>query len=155
MKRYSTSRRRPLTKAQLLPMPASQVRRLQLKHHVALATLRTGHGDVAQLGTLITVVQVTYLLDVRSGTPSSVNDVSFYRRAECALERCVARAKAGAPIALTDDERAAIEPVLALHDSQLAAMPTHRYLDAWEELQRLGPTRSPIRVTEYSDRTKS
>jgi len=41
------------------------------------------------------------------------------------------------------DERAAIEPILEAHDAQLAPTPTHRYLEAWELLQRLGPARSP------------
>ncbi|NIF43291.1 hypothetical protein F3J14_20835 [Burkholderia sp. Tr-862] len=46
------------------------------------------------------------------------------------------------------DERAAIEPILEAHDAQLAPTPTHRYLEAWELLQRLGPARSPIRVAD-------
>lgn len=51
MRKATSRNRRPLTRAQLLPIPAAELRRIQLKHHVALAALRNANDDVAQLAT--------------------------------------------------------------------------------------------------------
>lgn len=52
--------------------------------------------------------------------------------------------------ALVDDEVADVERVLVVHDEQLAAVPKHRYLAAWDRLQRFvnGARRSPIAKVE-------
>lgn len=128
--RKATSRtRRPLTRAQLLPIPAAELRRIQLKHHLALAALRDAHADVAQLATLLNAIYLAYFLDPADPAP--------YRRAETALQDCADRAARGEPGALTDLERAAVEHVLARLDVQLAAVPMHRYVAAFERLQRV------------------
>ncbi|RQR51436.1 hypothetical protein DIE19_29465 [Burkholderia sp. Bp9126] len=36
--------RRPRSKAELLPLPAALVRDISLENHLALATIRAGHG---------------------------------------------------------------------------------------------------------------
>ena len=41
----ATAGRAPLTKAMRLPLPESRVLAPSLENHLALATLRTGHGD--------------------------------------------------------------------------------------------------------------
>ncbi|WP_420213443.1 hypothetical protein ACN8ZM_40230 (plasmid) [Burkholderia aenigmatica] len=90
-----------MTRAQLLPLPPAELRRIQLKHHVALAALRGGQADVAQLATLMNAIYLTYFLDRTDPAPP--------RRAEAAVNQCVARAERGEPWAVTDLERAAIE----------------------------------------------
>ncbi|HHV7521244.1 TPA: hypothetical protein ACUNF5_002725 [Burkholderia orbicola] len=128
--RKATSRgRRPLTKAQLLPIPAAELRRIQLKHHVALAALRDANDDVAQLATLLNAIYLAYFLDSAEPGP--------YRRAEAALQDCADRAARDESSALTDLERASVEHVLARLDAQLAAVPMHRYVAAFEQLQRV------------------
>lgn len=128
--RKATSRgRRPLTKAQLLPIPTAELRRIQLKHHVALAALRDANDDVAQLATLFNAIYLAYFLDPIDPGP--------YRQAEAALQDCADRAERGEPSTLTDLERAAVEHVLARLDAQLAAVPMHRYVAAFEQLQRI------------------
>ena len=74
MRKHSTLRRRPLTKAQLLPLPAEQIRRLALKHHLALAALCEGRGDVDAIVTLSNVLALAVCL-------SADGDAEPYRRA--------------------------------------------------------------------------
>ncbi|RQU98519.1 hypothetical protein DF047_37075 [Burkholderia cenocepacia] len=126
MRKVSSRGRRPLTRAQLLPIPAAELRRIQLKHHVALATLRDAGNNIAQLATLLNAVYLAYFLDP--------TEPEQYRRAEAAINDCADRTE---PMALTDLERAAVEPVLARLDTQLAAVPMHRYVAAFERLQRV------------------
>ncbi|KVG51722.1 hypothetical protein WJ33_11155 [Burkholderia ubonensis] len=140
--RKATSRsRRPLTKTQLLPLPAEQARRLSLKHHLALAVLRDGRGDVETVATLVNMLHLAYFLRVIGDT-----ELDRYRRAEAALDACVARAERGEPWSLTADERTSLEQLVTTHDAQLATVPVHRYLDAWDCVQRVivPGGRSPI-----------
>ncbi|MBJ9672428.1 hypothetical protein I5693_33230 [Burkholderia cenocepacia] len=129
MRKATSRNRRPLTKAQLLPIPAAELRRIQLKHHVALAALRDANDDVAQVATLLNAIYLAYFLDPAEPGP--------YRRAETALQDCADRAARGESSVLTDLERAAVEYVLAHLDAQLAAVPMHRYIAAFERLQRV------------------
>lgn len=51
---------------------------------------------------------------------------------------------------LPEHEAADVERVLVVHDEQLAAIAKHRYLAAWDRLQRLvtGTRCSPIPVRQ-------
>lgn len=129
MRKATSRNRRPLAKAQLLPIPAAELRRIQLKHHLALAALRDAHADVAQLATLLNAIYLAYFLDPADPAPC--------RRAEAAIHDCIDRAERGGPSVLTDHERAAVEHVLARLDAQLPAVPMHRYVAAFEQLQRV------------------
>ncbi|WP_174985353.1 hypothetical protein [Burkholderia lata] len=129
MRKHSTLGRRRLTKAQLLPLPADQVRRLSLKHHLALAALSAGRGDVDAIVTLSNVLELSICL-------GAGDEVESYRHAEAALDQCVARAGRGEPWTLTDVERAALERLAIIHDAQLAVAPAHRYLGALEHVSR-------------------
>lgn len=128
MRKATFRNRRPLTKAKLLPIPAAELRRIQLKHHLALAALRDAHADVAQLATLLNAIYLAYFLDPVDPEPC--------RRAEAAIHDCIDRAERGGPSVLSDLERAAVEHALARLDAQLAAVPMHRYVAAFEQLQR-------------------
>ncbi len=121
MRKATSRNRRPLTRAQLLPIPTGELRRIQLKHHVALAALRDANDDVAQLATLLNAIYLAYFLDS--------TEAALYRRAEAALQDCADRAERG--------ESGALEHVLARLDAQLAAVPMHRYIAAFERLQRV------------------
>jgi len=129
MRKHSTLRRRPLTKAQLLPLPAEQIRRLALKHHLALAALCEGRGDVDAIVTLSNVLALAVCL-------SADGDAEPYRRAGTALAQCSARVEHGDPWTLTDSERMALKALVLIHDEQLSVVPVHRYLDALEQVQR-------------------
>jgi hypothetical protein len=124
MRKTTSRHRRPLTKAQLLPLPTVEVRRLSLKYHLALACLADGRGDVETLSTLSNVIELAQQLDASPDERFSA--------AQAALDACVARAELSAAITLTADEREAIATVIVHHDAQLARVPIHRYLSALE-----------------------
>lgn len=116
----------------LLPLPAAEVRRISLKNHLALAVLRDGRGAMEQLATLLNVVYIAYFLsDCRP------DDITPYTDAEAALNRCTRRAECGEPLTPDAGEATLLERVIAIHDAQLASVPAHRYLSAWEQLQRI------------------
>jgi hypothetical protein len=145
MTRSSTRGRRPLTKAILLPLATDHLRRLQLKHHLALAALRDGHGGVEPLGTLLNVLYLAFHLRDIAGDA----EIAFYRGVEVILDVYTARAESDDWM-LLDAERGALEQLLVVHDAQLAAVPMHRYLDAWEKVNRFAQAagRSPIPAAE-------
>jgi hypothetical protein len=134
-------RRRPLTKAMLLPLATDHVRNLQLKHHLALAALRDGHGGIELLGTLLNVLYLAYHLRDIAGDA----EVGFYRGVEVILQAYTARAISD-NWTLLDAERGMLEQLLVVHDAQLAAAPMHRYVDAWNKVNHLVQMagRSPI-----------
>lgn len=141
--------RAALTKEMLLPLSTEKVRSLSLEHHMALAVVRSGSGDCDQVICLLRVVYLAFFM--RSETESG-EDLDLYRRAEAVLDACVARAESGEVWTLQEDELADVERILIVHDEQLAAIPKHRYLAAWDRLQRFvtGGGRSPIPVAEFS-----
>ncbi|WP_232348326.1 hypothetical protein [Burkholderia pseudomallei] len=134
------------TKEMLLPLPTRKVRALSLENHLALATVRGGRGDLDQVSCLVRVVYLAFYL--RDATSAGA-DLDLYRRAETALNACVTRAEQGERCLLLDHELATIERLLVVHDEQLAAVPWHRYLDAWKRLQHyiVAGKGSPIAVT--------
>ncbi|WP_155741656.1 hypothetical protein [Burkholderia territorii] len=138
MRKHSTVRRRPLTKAQLLPLPVDQVRRLSLKHHLALALLCGGSGDIESIATLSNMLALAFYL-------RSADETELYRSADFALNQCIARAEGGKWI-LTDGERTALEALLRVHDEQLGAVPVHRYLKAREQVQHVGRLSAELTV---------
>ena len=135
--------RSALTKEMLLPLSTEKVRSLSLAHHLALAMVRSGNGDCDQVVSLLRVVYLAFFM--RSETESG-SDLDLYRRAEAVLDACIARAECGEPWMLHENEAADVERLLVVHDAQLAAVPKHRYLAAWDQLQRFvtGTRRSPI-----------
>lgn len=137
----------PLSKQMLLPLSTEKVRSLSLEHHMALAAVRSGSGDCDHVICLLRVVYLSFFM--RSETSSGA-DLGLYRRAESVLGASIARAESGEAWTLREDELADVERVLVVHDEQLAAIPRHRYLAAWDRLQRFvtGGGRSPIPVAE-------
>ncbi|WP_321791869.1 hypothetical protein [Burkholderia pyrrocinia] len=127
----------------LLPLSTEKVRALSLEHHMALAVIRSGSGNCDQVISLLRIVYLAFFM--RSETASG-SDLDLYRRAEAVLDASITRAERGGPWTLLADELANVERVLVVHDEQLAAIPKHRYLVAWDRLQRFvnGARQSPI-----------
>ncbi|WP_175804719.1 hypothetical protein [Burkholderia ambifaria] len=113
-----------------MPLPVDQVRRLSLKHHLALALLCDGSGGVESIATLSNMLALAFYL-------RSDGEVELYRSADSALNQCIARAERGDPWTLKDAERTALETLLLAHDKQLAAVPVHRYLEVLEKVQHV------------------
>jgi hypothetical protein len=122
-----------LSKEMLLPMSTERVRALSLEYHLALATVCAGRGDAEKVIHLFRTVYLAFLLrdDITSAA-----DIKLYRNAEAALDACFERGERGGGWLLLDREKGAVERVLVMHDNQLAAVRKHRYLAAWERLQR-------------------
>lgn len=137
MRKASPRTNRPLTKAQLLPLSTDHVHRLQLQHHLALAALVSGQGDVEQLSCLTSVLHLSYFLRDTGAPDESLIPLL---RADIALGACLERAARDESWSLTADEQSAIAQLLLAHDEQLASVRMHRYLDAWEKLQRANAT---------------
>lgn len=135
MSRKSTRRsgRQPLSKEMLLPLPHARTRALSLEHHLALATIARGHANVDLMVCLLKAVYTAFYL--RDESPADADDPEF-QRAEAALSRCIARAERGETWAMLDRDKADVERILVLHDEQLVAVPTHRYLTALDKLSR-------------------
>ncbi|WP_235995835.1 hypothetical protein [Burkholderia aenigmatica] len=132
-----------LTREMLLPLSTEKIRALSLENHLALATMRGGRGDLDQVSCLVRVVYLAFYL--REATSAGA-DFDLYRRAKAALDACVTRAEQGERCLLLDHELATVERILVVHDEQLAAIPWHRYLDAWKRLKHyiVAGKRSPI-----------
>ncbi|WP_053299222.1 hypothetical protein [Burkholderia multivorans] len=131
----------------LLPLSTAKVRALSLENHLAFAAVRVGRGESEQI---IYLLRVVYLAFYLGNEASSGTDLDLYRQAEAALEVCVERAERGEKWLLLDREQAAVERLLVVHDEQLAAVLKHRYLAAWDWLQRFVTStgHSPIPVEE-------
>ncbi|MGN3963884.1 hypothetical protein ACS0ZG_11290 [Burkholderia gladioli] len=127
----------------LLPLSTEKVQSLSLEHHMALAVVCSGNGNCDQVICLLRVVYLSFFM--RSETDSG-SDLGLYRRAEAVLEGCIARAERGEEWRLPEGELVGVERVLVVHDEQLAAISKHRYLSAWDRLQKFvtGARRSPM-----------
>ena len=124
---------RRLTKVELLPLSTADVKRLSLKHHLALAALRTGHADVDLIATLMNVVSLAFFL-----RPHDEADVSVYADAQTTLNCVVERMHANDGIRLLPAELEILERVVVQHDAQLASTPVFRLMEAWSQLGRNG-----------------
>ncbi|MBN3726323.1 hypothetical protein G3N92_19250 [Burkholderia sp. Ac-20379] len=159
-----------MNRSQLLPLPADYLRRVRLRHHIALASLRGAQAAPEQLALLLSTVQIAYLLRSPAAAalaalqaaeaaeavamgegggacdPRDIGDEAApYRRAERAIEQCYVRLSDGAADLLHDDERRELERLMTAFDARLATLPTQRYLDAQAELHHYVFTgRSPI-----------
>ncbi|KWE70433.1 hypothetical protein WL77_11490 [Burkholderia ubonensis] len=131
----------------LLPLSTEKVRALSLENHMALAVVRSGNGDCDQV---ICLLRVVYLAFFMRGETASGSDLDLYRRAEAVLDICIGRAERGEAWTLREDELADVERVLVVHDEQLAAVLKHRYLAAWDRLQRFVNSggQSPISTSD-------
>ncbi|HDR9757815.1 TPA: hypothetical protein QDC44_001937 [Burkholderia cepacia ATCC 25416] len=135
--------RRPLTKEMLLPLPLAKTRALSLEHHVALATIAQGHGNVDLMACLLKAVYTAFYL--REETLAGSDDGAF-RSAEAVLAQCVSQAERGEAWGVSGQDKSTLERILLLHDEQLASVPRHRYFAAIEKLHHfaLGGQLSPI-----------
>lgn len=104
---------------------------MSLENHLALAALRAGAGSHAQMVCLLRVVYLAWYL--REACPGV--DIDLFRQGERALEGCIARSVPSREWTLPAHEQDIVGQILTLHDAQLAVVPAHRYLRAWEQMQ--------------------
>ncbi|KWB20847.1 hypothetical protein WL32_17105 [Burkholderia cepacia] len=135
--------KRPRSKAELLPLPAALVRDISLENHLALATMRAGHGTAE---TMIALLRVLYLAYFAEEPDFSEADRALFLEVESVLSRSVDAAGSGQPWQLSDDALGAIERLLVRADVIIGGVPKYRYLDAWSKLSRFAESadQSPI-----------
>lgn len=128
----------------LLPLPVSRVRALSLENHLALAAMRSGHGN---LDVAMTLLRILYLTWFMRDTAGGEGNPDVFRDAEAAVTRSRIRADQHEGWTLEDTDHDLFAEILALHDQQLASMPSHRYTAAWDSLNRFlrNDDESPIR----------
>jgi len=103
-----------------------------LENHLAFAVVKSGMGDPDQVSRLLRVVYLAWFLRDASSTG---DDIELFRQGERALESCIERSVSSKEWTLDEREQDVVGQLLSLHDAQLAAVPSHRYLRAWERLQ--------------------
>jgi hypothetical protein len=126
-------RRRPLSRAMLLPLSASRRRELQIRHHIAFETLKRGQGKTAQIGALLNMLYVSFYLRQHAGE----TDPDMYRCAERALLDCAAAAEKGGDVVLSDEACTVMERLLGAYDRQLEVVPLYLCIDAWNRLSAM------------------
>ncbi|KAG8148459.1 hypothetical protein [Burkholderia catarinensis] len=130
-RRTSSKHRKVLTKTMLLPLSAAVAQRKSLEHHLALTTLKYGHGNLDVVGRLFRAIYVAYFVQDMT---SRISDLSNFRAAEAALSQCAVRGKRDDVWLLSDDGHSAIETILLLHDQQLATARSHTVASAQERI---------------------
>lgn len=134
---------RPRSKSELLPLPASLVRNISLENHLALATLRAGHGMAETMIALLRVLYLTYFV-VESDFSNA--DRELFLEVESALQQSIEAAGDGNDWHISESAIDAIERLLLRADTIVGSVPKFRYLEAWNKLSRFAESAdlSPI-----------
>lgn len=138
-------RRRPLTKALLLPMDCAAAREQSLKLHLALVACRGFHANGHLINELMRAVYLAYFLQ-RAGYGKHPSE--HFKIAECAVEVALAHAHETGEWRLAPEVMSDFEELIALYDTQLARAPLHAVLHAEAQLKEFlaGTANSPIVV---------
>lgn len=126
-----------------MPLPASTVRDISLANHLALATMRAGHGTAE---TAIDLLRVLYLAYFVVEVEISEADHELFLEAESVLQQSLEVAGNGQGGQMTEDAYKTIERFLLRADAILGNVPKFRYLEAWNKLCHFAESadRSPI-----------
>ncbi|WP_244137122.1 hypothetical protein [Burkholderia pyrrocinia] len=125
------SKRKVRTKEMLLPLPAAAVRDISLENHLALVTMRTGHGTA---DTMIALLRILYMTFYVLGKDRTDADLALFLEVEAALDESIQVAGAGRDWRLPAERLPAIGLVLLRCDETVANVPKYRYVEAWEKL---------------------
>ncbi|WP_175891656.1 hypothetical protein [Burkholderia cepacia] len=135
--------KRPRSKAELLPLPAAWARDVSLENHLALATMRAGHGTAE---TMIGLLRVLYLAYFAAQPNLLESDLALFREVKSALKQSIDAAGNGHAWRLSEDALGAIERLLLRSDVIVGSIPKYCYLEAWGKLGRFAESEhlSPI-----------
>jgi hypothetical protein len=117
----------------LLPLPETDARATSLENHLALVTLRAGHGNTDQMSTLLRAVYIACLLHEAAHGRGALE---FFRQAGEVLTQSIRRAEREEGWGLPDADGLVLEEILTLYDEQLASTPVHRVAAAHARLRR-------------------
>ncbi|WP_175753930.1 hypothetical protein [Burkholderia ambifaria] len=135
--------KRPRSKAELLPLPAALVRNISLENHLALATMRAGHGTAE---TMIALLRVLYLAYFAVEPDLSEADRPLFLEVESVLSQSIEAAGNGQAWQLSEEALGTVERLLLRSDVIIGSVPKYRYLEAWDRLGRFAESAhlSPI-----------
>jgi hypothetical protein len=122
-----------MTRAMLLPLPASNARAMSLENHLALVAMRGADGNAELMVRLLRTFYLSYFLHeaVHGRT-----ELQPFREVEAVLLHSVSRGERNEGWALSPADSAILGNVLTLHDQQLASIPVHVLEVARVRLQR-------------------
>ncbi|KVN29793.1 hypothetical protein WJ63_08990 [Burkholderia pyrrocinia] len=109
------------------------MRDISLENHLALATMRAGHGTP---DTMIALLRVLYLAYFIVEPTVADEDIELFLQAEAALQQSIEAAGQGRDWQVSDDAPALIERLLLRADAIVGSVPKYRYLEAWDRLSR-------------------
>jgi hypothetical protein len=121
------------SKTMLLPLPSAQVRSISLDHHIALELLRSG---AAQERHLISLAQGTYIARFLCDAGYGSAEPELFSGIDEAILRARSTGVESGIWRLDDEEYALMSESLALHDQQLASMPSFALKAASDTLVR-------------------
>lgn len=127
------SRKPPLTREMLLPLPPGDARAISLENHLALAAMRSGHGNADLMLCLLKAMYMTYFLHEAAYGRTGFEP---FREAECVLDDSLGRAERNEGWSLPQTAGAIIGDILTLYERQLAFMPVHALTAARARLIR-------------------
>ncbi|WP_254700425.1 hypothetical protein [Trinickia violacea] len=122
------------TKEMLLPLQTSVVRDISLENHLALATMRSGHGTSDAMVALLRALYMTfYLLEGNH----SETELALFLEVETTLDASIrAAAGEGRDWRLAEEQLPLIEHVLQRCDEVVGSVPKYCYVDALDKLSR-------------------
>ncbi|WP_232454616.1 hypothetical protein [Burkholderia ubonensis] len=143
MIRKGRTSRTPRTKEMLLPLPAGVARKISLENHLALATIRTGHGTPDAMIALLRVLYMTYFMLEKDVSDA---DLESFRDVETALDESIRAADGGGDWRVRGERLPAIERMLLQFDHLIARVQRYRYADAWARMENFArsPEESPL-----------
>jgi len=131
-KRVPGRKSAPLSRTDLLPLGAARAKVLSLTTHMALAAVRSGHGDLTMLGELLRTVYIVYFIcEAEHHIPLPEDFIN----AERCLKASMDVGEAEGLWKIGDNGMDSLEAVMALHDLQLVNKPSYRIDQAKDQLR--------------------
>ncbi|WP_322025438.1 hypothetical protein [Burkholderia sp. BCC1977] len=125
--------RTPISTEMLLPLPVNVARGISLENHLALATLKAGHGNKDAVVAVMRVLYMTWFMLEKTAYEA---DVQQFLDIESALEISVEAAERDGERRLSGDIVPSIERMLLCFDQLIRKTPKYRYQEAWARMCR-------------------
>jgi hypothetical protein len=127
-------KRQTLTRSDLLPMTEARFQAVSLRHHLALAAMRSGAGSLDIAGELL---KATYFAFFIGGFEADMRLLETCVAAELTIKASIAHAKMADEWRLDEKHAHFVEKMLCLHDAQLSRLPAGEINAAARRLTQL------------------
>jgi len=133
----SNSRRKPRSKAMLLPLAPAEAHKISIENHLTLEVLRSGRAGVYHLGSL---AQASYITRFLCEAGYGVAREGLFLELDEAHTRCHQQAEEAGVYRAEDEACALLGEMLTLHDQQLAGAPVGELMKANDRLTKFRAT---------------